>query len=197
MLKGVTKIKRLLGLFFKVSALLLASLLILCFGYEKLMQAIYPVKYEEIVTAAAKEYELEPALIYSVIKTESNFDKDAVSHAQAQGLMQLIPDTFNFIKHHDEELSAHSISAIRDPIVNIYCGCSYLRYLIDKYGEVSTAVAAYNAGPGNIDKWLKNAQYSVDGITFYHIPFPETENYVKRVMNSKEMYIKLYFDKDK
>lgn len=118
--------------------------------------------YEAEIAAAAKKYNLSEKLITSVIKQESNFNASATSAAGASGLMQLMPATARYL----------GVSDRFDPAQNIMGGAKYLRQMLDKFdNDVETALAAYNAGPGNVKKY--------GGIP----PFQETQNYVKKIMN--------------
>lgn len=174
-------------------ALLLALAFALLFaGCRALLKSIYPLKYGEQVAAAAEETGLSPALLYAVIKTESNFDPNARSHAGAVGLMQMIPETFQWIQRyvHGEEL--YGDETLSDPEVNIRYGSIVLQYLTEKYGDEKTALYAYNAGSGNVDKWLGDPRYSNDGKTLHTIPFGETRRYVERIETAQKIYRKLY-----
>ncbi len=160
---------------------------------EKVSRESYPLKYSEEVEAAAEKYGVDKALIYGVIKTESNFDPDAKSHAGAVGLMQIMEDTFTWMKAYYKD-DDHKFEDLYDPAVNIDYGTEVLSVLIKKYdGCEDTAVCAYNGGAGNVDEWLKDPQYSDDGKTLKAVPFTETENYRKRVARNKSIYSQLYF----
>lgn len=147
---------------------------------------LYPLDYESIVTKYARKYELEPHLVMAIIKAESNFIEDAHS-GKASGLMQLTEDTADWVA---EQIGKDSDKIeLSDPRDNIELGCFYIRYLIDYYdGNVDVALAAYNGGMGNVDKWLENERYSDDGKTLKSIPFKETREYVQRVNSEKDVY---------
>ncbi len=161
---------------------------------EKLQSSQYPQSYSEYVEKSAKKYDLEPALVYAVIRTESNFNPNAKSAAGAHGLMQITDDTFEHYRSLREETETYTADALYDPEVNIDYGCHILRDHLNIFGDERAAVAAYNAGPGNVEAWLENPAISPDGKTLDadNIPFEETRNYVRRVEDAKEMYQKLY-----
>ena len=151
---------------------------------------LYPMKYQQQVDRAAETYNLEKSLIYAVIRTESHFDPEAESHVGAVGLMQLMPESFEWLQGlRGQKLD---ISELNNPDVNIDYGCYLLRYFYDYYGSEETAVAAYNAG-FVVGDWLKDPNYSSDGKSLDAIPYGETERYVEKVMKAKKMYKKLYF----
>ena len=163
---------------------------------DSLFKMFYPIKYQESVSITAEKYNLEPSLVYSIIRCESGFKEDAQSHAQAIGLMQVMPDTFSWLKNSDDSLPDVDVEMLYETATNIEYGCYYVRYLLDHFGNEKTAIAAYNAGPGNVEKWLENPDYSSNGIDLDNIPIDETRNYVKRVFSSKEVYDHLYFNDD-
>ncbi|MCH5296056.1 MAG: lytic transglycosylase domain-containing protein [Ruminococcus sp.] len=152
----------------------------------------YPTDYSEYVEKAAANYDLEPSIIYSVIRTESNFNPDTQSSAGAYGIMQVMPSSFEWLQELRGENGKYEADALFDPEICIDYGCYLLKYFYDYYGNEQCAVAAYNAG-FVVSDWLANPQYSSDGETLDDIPYPETNNYVAKVQSAKEMYEKLYF----
>jgi peptidoglycan lytic transglycosylase len=144
----------------------------------------YPLEYDHIVTGHAKNYDLDPALLAAVIYRESKFDANAKSSSGALGLMQLLPDTAKGIAVHTGG-SQFEVADLWDPEINVRYGAFYLRRLLNKYGNVSLALAAYNAGQANVDGWLANGE---------GIAFPETRQYVDEVLAARDVYAKTYAD---
>ena len=145
----------------------------------------------EMAKRNAQANGLDKFLVAAVIKTESNFIHDAHS-GKARGLMQLTDETAEWIAGKmGIEFKTDDVDI---PEINIKMGCWYLKYLIDKYDNVDTALAAYNGGMGNVSKWLADKRYSDDGKTLKYIPFEETRNYVKKVNSYKEIYEEKYKD---
>ena len=158
----------------------------------KLKQQLYPREFAEYVEHYSAEYKVPTPLVYAVIYCESSFNKDAESHAGAIGLMQLIPDTLDWLSRvHGEDAPTGEIS---DPETNIKYGTYYLSVLYGKFGDWHTAVAAYNAGHGRVGGWLSDSRYSDDGITLKNIPYEETSNYVNRVFEIFDEYNNIYFN---
>lgn len=154
-------------------------------------RATYPREFSEFVTAGAEEFGIPEAVIYATIKTESDFDANAVSPAGAQGLMQLMPATYRWIS--DDMLGERlDDSMISDPATNIRYGSYMLSWLYGIYGDWDNVFAAYNAGVGNVNAWLKDPRYSFAG-HLTDIPFDETRNYVRRQQKNVKAYKKLYY----
>jgi soluble lytic murein transglycosylase len=147
-------------------------------------RARYPLRYETIVRAHARNYDLPPALLAAVIYTESKFDADARSDAGAVGLMQLLPDTARGIATRTGG-DGFVESDLLDPEINVRYGSWYLRHLLDRYHDVRTALAAYHAGQGNVDDWLRDGG---------GIRFPETRHYVEKVLDARQVYADVYAD---
>ncbi len=157
----------------------------------KIQKTLYPIKYEYFVEEYSQEYDVDKYLVYSVIRTESRYDRYAVSSAGAKGLMQLTDETG---EHCAKRLKIENYTndALFDPETNIKLGCYYLSVLIDKYEDTNTALAAYNGGPGNVDSWLNDKNYTDEAGSLINIPFKETKNYVVRVREAQNMYKSIY-----
>ena len=142
----------------------------------------YPLRYEEIVRAHAKNYDLDPSLLAALIYTESRFDARARSEAGALGLMQLLPDTAKGIAVRTGG-NAFVVEDLYVPELNVRYGSWYLRDLLNRYNDERTALAAYHAGQGNVDGWRKRG---------VGIQFPETRNYVAKIERVKAIYARSY-----
>lgn len=163
---------------------LVCALLIIALGVT-IVYHTFPAPYSETVEKYSTEYGVETALVYAVIKAESNFDPTAVSHAGAKGLAQLTDDTARYVA--GMVGIDYSDGDSFDAEINIRLATYYLKYLLDKYdGDLACTVAAYNAGEGNVDKWLA----SENGMSA--IPFGETDRYLKKVKLYKRVYGILY-----
>jgi soluble lytic murein transglycosylase len=138
----------------------------------------YPLRYQAIVTGHARNYRLDPALLAAVIYAESKFRADAKSTSGAIGLMQLLPSTADGIALHTGGTNFHR-SDLYDPEINVRYGAWYLRHLLDKYDDERAALAAYNAGQYNVDRWLAGGS---------GIRFSETRAYVDKVEDLKGIY---------
>lgn len=151
----------------------------------------YPQGYAEYVTVYAEKYGIPENLVYSVIRTESDFESGAVSRVGAIGLMQIMPDTFKWLT--DDILFEHmEVGMLYDPETNIRYGTYYLSFLYDRYGSWDLVLAAYNGGPGNVDKWLEDGAYADGEGGLKKIPFKETRQFVRRVSKAWKKYDKLY-----
>lgn len=153
---------------------------------------MYPEEYNNIVVPEATKNYLEPELVYAVIKVESKFDPEAESQVGALGLMQMTPSTFEWVQTMVPSDEIYIKEDLKKPEISIRYGCKYLAWNIERFGSVETALCAYNAGPGIVEKWLADSTYSADGKTLDYIPYPATKAYVKNVMEAYETYKKLY-----
>ena len=170
--------------------LILVLLLIVLFsGFAAgvhVTRRIFPIKYTDIIEHYAAKYDLPPELIYAIIRAESSFNRYAVSHAGASGLMQIMEPTGNWAADLIG-LTDFDYGRIFEPQLNIHIGTWYISRLIRQFGgNLDTALAAYNAGSGNVSSWLSE-QGSTDNSLEY-IPFGETRNYVSRVRLYQDIY---------
>jgi soluble lytic murein transglycosylase len=159
--------------------------------WDKIDRSRYCREYSEYVEKYSEEYVVPEYIVYAVIKTESNFESNAVSSAGAVGLMQLMPDTFATLVAQTKD--GYSEGMLYDPETNIKYGVYYIAQLFAKYGNWDTAFAAYNAGPGNVDSWLSDPQCVDENGKLENIPYEETEKYVKKVNNAIDAYKRLYY----
>ena len=152
---------------------------------------VYPMTYEAEIREGAASNGLDPALPAAVILAESSYDPHAVSSVNAQGLMQLLPSTAEWIAGKLGETYAEG--SLFDPETNIRYGCWYLGFLMQRYGgDMRLASSAYHAGQGTVDKWLQNPEYAPDGAHLAVIPYDTTDTYVQRVLKYYEKYTELY-----
>jgi soluble lytic murein transglycosylase len=146
-----------------------------------------PLSDAGIIREQAAAKRLDPALIAAVIYAESKFEPRP-SSAGAQGLMQILPATAYYLAHLSGG-SQFNASDLATPSVNVAYGSYYLRYLLDHYGgEEMLAVAAYNGGLANVDRWVAEARAAGRQLTPEAIPFPETREYVQRVLAAQREY---------
>ncbi|GAA0674186.1 lytic transglycosylase domain-containing protein [Clostridium cadaveris] len=170
----------------------LVSFLLIILLAKTFITALYPFKYKDIIIEEAKKYDISPYLVASVIKAESSFNSDARSHKNAKGLMQITEETAYDIAT-QMGIEGYDVSMLHEPEVNIAMGCWYLNDLSKEFnGNMDLVLAAYNAGRGNVQKWLKDNRYSSDGETLSYIPFAETDKYVKKVKVNFDVYRFLY-----
>lgn len=178
------------GVFAAFLLLLLALIMVLLLGRE-LEKRTYKLNYPETIAAYAAEYALDPYLIAAVIHCESSNRPEAVSPMGAMGLMQIMPDTGEWIAGKLDEAD-FSTDMLLDPAQNIRFGCWYLRFLMNRYDQDrQLTLAAYNAGHGNVDKWIGDPAISKEG-QLVDIPYAETKNYVEKVQRAYEKYQSLY-----
>lgn len=157
-----------------------------------LYRQAYPKKYQSIVSQYSEEFGVDKPLIYSVIRSESRFNPDAVSSIGACGLMQITEETFDWAKSKMDEKDLSTYQDIFDPETNIKYGTFILSLLLNEFGNYKTAIAAYHAGWGNVKQWLNDPEHSQDGEMVSDIPFPDTKAYVSQVLSSEKIYKRLY-----
>lgn len=159
-----------------------------------ILKKIYPIKYSEYVEKYSRKFNVDALLIYSIMKAESNFNENAVSSSEAKGLMQLMEATALEMANKVEETLEED--SFLDPEKNIMLGIKYYSELQEKYsGNMLLALAAYNAGIGNVDGWIEAGIVKEDGSNIENIPFKETNMYVRKIVNNYKMYKKLYVNR--
>lgn len=161
---------------------------------NKILKIIYPKTYKEIVSVYAEKYSVEENLIFALIKAESNFNSNAVSHRNAIGVMQIMEETA------EDVANKSSIKIDTDNVKeellkidnNINLGTKYLSILLERYKSKEIAVAAYNAGIGTVDGWIEKGIIKADGTDIENIPYKETNNYVRKILRNYKLYEELY-----
>jgi soluble lytic murein transglycosylase len=150
-----------------------------------------PLTNADVIRQQAAEKHLDPALIAAVIYAETKFDPRS-SAAGAEGLMQIMPETALYLAHRSGA-TTFTTSDLATPEVNIAYGSYYLRYLLNEYhGNVTDALAAYNGGESNVDRWIAAARAQGRSLTVDEIPFPETRAYVSKVLSAERKYRQKY-----
>lgn len=188
---GVGKfVKRLLAL---LLVLLVAGTVLFAIFQDKIKRWEYPIEYPEYVTYYADKYDIDPLMLYAFIRTESNFNPRADSDAGARGLMQITEVTFDWIKSKIAPTEDLTFEDLYDPETNIRFGSYFVSYCLLRYqDDLATAAAAYHSGWGTVDDLLSQAEYSADGKTLDHYPYPQMRLYVKKITSSYQRYQEIY-----
>ncbi len=176
--------------------LLVLTVLLLFAGSNWLGRIFYPYPYQDLIVSEATKYHIDPFLVASIIKAESNYRPDARSVKGARGVMQIMPETGKWIasqigmKNFREE-------DLDQPAFNIKLGCWYLASLYKEFqGNTVLVLAAYNGGRGNVKQWLAEKRWSGTKFELEQIPFPETRSYVNKVLKNYKIYRNLYEKKE-
>lgn len=167
-------------------------LLAFLFGYMPywFKSESYPTEYSEIVDRWSEEYGVDPAFVFAVIRTESNFNKDAVSEAGAIGLMQIIEDSFDWVS----KKTGHTDLVFDDmftPEYSIEYGCYMLSYLYKKYGSYELAAAAYHSGMGEVDGWIASGCVDIEAVEVEDFKGSNTRHYVGKIMKAYNKYLEM------
>lgn len=173
--------------------ILLIVLLVKIFDVKTIiLKKIYPKEYSAYVEKYSKEFNVDSLLIFSIIKAESNFDKNAQSSSGAQGLMQLMETTATEIANKIDEPLVEQESLL-EPEKNIMIGTKYYSELLRMYdNNMLLALTAYNAGIGNVNNWIEAGIIKRDGSDIENIPYKETNMYVRKIINNYKMYQMIY-----
>jgi len=175
---------------------IILCILILLFGVLRvqnyILKKIYKIEYSEYIYKYSEENNIDPLLTLSIIKAESNFERNIKSSSGAIGLMQLMEST---AIEEANEINEDIIvtEALYNPEMNIKIGTKYFAKLMKRYeNNTLTALAAYNAGIGNVDSWIEDGIIKADGSDIENIPFKETNNYVRKIIRNYRIYTDLY-----
>ncbi len=157
-------------------------------------ELIYQTGYEELVEKYSEKFNVDPALVYAVIKTESNFDPNARSDIGAIGLMQMIEDSFDWIAW-KLDLKDIKYNDLYEPENAIMFGCYMLGYLYDKYGCIELTAAAYHAGMGTVDGWISSGEIDPENVTADDIKGSNTAHYVEKILRAYKNYSDILTDR--
>ena len=176
-----------------LAVLVAVCTLLFVLAYKRLAKLAYPQKYQEYVTYYAEKYDIDPLILYTFIRTESNFDPQAQSNMDARGLMQITEVTFDWIKSNIASAEALTFEDMYDPETSIRFGAYFIKYCLLRYqGDLSTAAAAYHSGWGTVDALLEDSRYTENGKTLTDYPYPQMRHYVRKITQGYLHYQKLY-----
>lgn len=185
---------------FKWSWIIAVSCIVCLFFIFLLMQSsfvkkvMYPIEYEDEVRVSSQAFGVDPYLIMAIIRVESSFDPEVSSHKGAYGLMQLMPDTAKWMVdagHFEPQF----LERLEEPAVNIHMGSWYIGQLLRQFeGNPVAAIAAYNAGPGRVETWLREKEWDGEFRNIEEIPYGETRHYIQRVLYYYDKYKEVHPD---
>ena len=186
---------RILKTMIKICAVIVAfALLVGLFVYSQrfFFKKAYPIEFEEYVEKYSRVYDLDPHFVYAVIRTESDFTENATSSVGARGLMQITEATFDWIKNKLKDKES-TFDSMYEGEKAVQYGCYLLSYLKETLGSEQNVLCGYHAGVNRAKSWLGDDEISKNGqIIYENIPFPDTKQYVDKVMKTYQMYQKLY-----
>ena len=169
-----------------IPAMFLAALLLLICRPALEHRLFYSWDYFELIDSTAREQGVDTALLLGLIRTESSFRPDAVSSVGARGLTQIMPETFEWLQSKTGE--SLPLDSLFEPEISVRYGALLLRLLLDEFDLPETALAAYHAGRGRVNQWLRDPAISPDGRVLNHIPSDDTRHYVNKVMKAYAKY---------
>lgn len=176
-----------------LAALAAACILLFVIAHKQIEKLAYPQKYQEYVVYYADKYDLDPLILYTFIRTESNFDPDAQSNVDARGLLQITEVTFDWIKSNIAPTEALTFEDMYDPETNIRFGAYFIKYCLLRYqGDLATAAAAYHSGWGTVDTLLQDSRYTENGKTLTGYPYPQMRHYVRKITQGYLRYQEIY-----
>lgn len=190
--KGKKKAKRksAVKIFVLIMAFALVVLLAAGFCFKGVLKFLYPVKYGEYIEKYSAEYNVPKELLYATISVESGFDPEAQSNVGAVGLTQIMPSTLVWLQTKTGD--SYTEEDLKNPEIAIkYCAVFY-SILLQKFGDVDTSICAYHAGINAVSGWLKDSEYSPDGVTLTKTPSAATNHYLSKVKQAINVYNNLY-----
>lgn len=185
------QIVRVRGLIVAVLAVLLVVMLLEWWSPSWWRRISYPLDYEAQIKRSATRYKVDPYLVLAMIRIESSFDPEVRSSKGAVGLMQVLPSTARYVMRRRGRTGAVDL---KRPAANIDIGTYYMRYLLDRYHDERYALAAYNGGEANMDRWLKGRESDPPAEVVKAVPFRETREFVGKVLRARQVYRTLYPD---
>lgn len=160
--------------------------------FPKWITVFYPLPHQDLVFSVAEKHDVDPYLVFAIIRAESKYQSGAESPVGAKGLMQIMPETGSWIAD-QKGLEGFKSDDLHDPYINISFGCWYLQNLSQEFkGDIPLTVAAYNAGRGKVEEWAAKDIWHGETTEIDKIPFPETRQYVKNVLKNYEAYKAIY-----
>lgn len=172
------------------------SLGALFYGGKSFIKSAFPCHYDGFVNEYSEKYGVDKWLVFAVIRTESGFNKSAISGANAKGLMQITEETYSWAQQRKNLPYSLSHDTLYDPETAIDFGSYIISLLMSEFKLEETSIAAYHAGWGNVKSWLADKDYSDDGKSLSDIPFPQTKKYVEKVMKTRDIYEKVWGSKN-
>ncbi|MGI6143631.1 MAG: lytic transglycosylase domain-containing protein [bacterium] len=172
--------------------MLLAVLMIILISHTGwFWRLLYPIHYEEIIFRYSRQFGVDPYLVTAVIRVESKYYPRALSSMGAVGLMQIMPETGQWVAE-NLGLEDFTPDSLYDPEINICIGTWYLASLQQEFGDLALVLAAYNGGRGNVKRWLEKQKAEGKTAGLEGFPFPETRSYVVKVLNNYKRYQEIY-----
>ncbi|MDU5228995.1 MAG: lytic transglycosylase domain-containing protein [Anaerococcus sp.] len=186
------KVLKIIGKIIGYLLLIILLAIVLSYGIIAYQTSRTQINYQDQITETSENFNIDPLLTASIVKVESDFDNDAQSHQGAQGLMQLLDET---ARHSAEVIGMdYYPEKLNDIDYNLNLGVGYYNYLIKYYNNQKLALAAYNGGVGNVDKWIKDGVLDKNNPDISKIPFDETRQYVTKVETTYDVYKTFYKD---
>ena len=175
-----------------IAASILLVALIFVLYVPAFWRTVYPIHYYSLIQRESRVVKVNPLLVAALVRVESHFQEDDVSHAGAVGLMQLMPQTASWAAG-KIGMKLHGRIDLSEPALNVRLGSWYIAYLIKMFhGQLPEAIAAYNAGPNRVERWIRDGTWSGDEVAVADIPLRETRHFVARVLYTYQIFKRFY-----